>query len=213
MIGPIQTNKARDVVALFDVIETLDRPKLAQVLAREMARQDRRPACFVQVNTGEEPQKAGVWPARCRRLHQGLPGRSRPAGDRPDGDPAGGRGAVPALRAARQDRGAQRPRAAQHGHERRLRGRGPVRRDPRPGRQRDLRRAAAEDRRGTGSSSPRRALASYRSSLASTRPRPGSKASSGRNDQAFGGEKSLRILTQAMDRPAPRTCSPRARTS
>ncbi len=63
MIGPIQTNKARDVVALFDVIETVDRPKLARVLAQEMARQDRRPVCFVQVNTGEEPQKAGVWPA------------------------------------------------------------------------------------------------------------------------------------------------------
>ena len=62
MIGPIQSNKARDVVALFDVIETLDRPKLAEVLAREMARQDRHPACFVQVNTGEEAQKAGVWP-------------------------------------------------------------------------------------------------------------------------------------------------------
>ena len=63
MIGPIQSNKAKEVVALFDVIETLDRPKLAQVLAREMARQGRRPACFVQVNTGEEAQKAGVWPA------------------------------------------------------------------------------------------------------------------------------------------------------
>jgi PLP dependent protein len=63
MIGPIQTNKAKDVVALFDVIETVDRPKLARVLASEMARQGRRPACFVQVNTGEEPQKAGVWPA------------------------------------------------------------------------------------------------------------------------------------------------------
>jgi PLP dependent protein len=62
MIGPIQTNKAKDVVALFDVIETVDRPKLARVLAGEMARQGRRPACFVQVNTGEEAQKAGVWP-------------------------------------------------------------------------------------------------------------------------------------------------------
>jgi PLP dependent protein len=78
MIGPIQTNKARDVVALFDVIETVDRPKLARVLATEMARQGRRPACFVQVNTGEEPQKAGVLPAdadafmeECRGL--GLP--------------------------------------------------------------------------------------------------------------------------------------------
>jgi PLP dependent protein len=50
------------VVALFDVIETVDRPKLARVLAEAMARQGRRPACLVQVNTGEEPQKAGVWP-------------------------------------------------------------------------------------------------------------------------------------------------------
>jgi hypothetical protein len=63
MVGPIQTNKVKDVVALFDVVETLDRPKLAQALAREMARQERRPACFVQVNTGEEVQKAGVLPA------------------------------------------------------------------------------------------------------------------------------------------------------
>ncbi|HSA81511.1 MAG TPA: YggS family pyridoxal phosphate-dependent enzyme [Geminicoccaceae bacterium] len=79
MIGPIQSNKAKDVIALFDVIETLDRPKLAAALAREMARQDRRPACFVQVNTGEEPQKAGVWPAdadgfiRACRDDLGLP--------------------------------------------------------------------------------------------------------------------------------------------
>ena len=64
MVGPVQTNKVKDVVALFDVVETLDRPKLAQALAREMARQERRPACFVQVNTGEEVQKAGVWPAQ-----------------------------------------------------------------------------------------------------------------------------------------------------
>ena len=78
MIGPIQTNKAKDVVALFDVVETLDRPKLAEALAREMARQGRHPACFVQVNTGEEAQKAGVWPGdadafirACRDL--GLP--------------------------------------------------------------------------------------------------------------------------------------------
>jgi pyridoxal phosphate enzyme (YggS family) len=78
MIGPIQTNKAKDVVALFDVIETVDRPKLAQALAKEMDRGDRRPDCFVEVNTGEEPQKAGVLPAdadafveQCRQL--GLP--------------------------------------------------------------------------------------------------------------------------------------------
>ena len=62
LIGPLQTNKARDAVGLFDCIETLDRPKLAQALAKEMARQNRRPDCLVQVNTGEEPQKAGVVP-------------------------------------------------------------------------------------------------------------------------------------------------------
>jgi PLP dependent protein len=63
MIGPIQTNKAKDVVALFDVIETVDRPKLARALAKEMDRLGRRPSCLIEVNTGEEPQKAGVWPA------------------------------------------------------------------------------------------------------------------------------------------------------
>ncbi len=63
LIGPLQTNKAREAVRLFDVIETLDRPKLARALAKEMAKTGRRPSCFVQVNTGEEPQKAGVIPA------------------------------------------------------------------------------------------------------------------------------------------------------
>ncbi len=62
LIGPLQTNKARDAVRLFDVIETLDRPKLARALAAAMAKEGRRPACYVQVNTGEEPQKAGVMP-------------------------------------------------------------------------------------------------------------------------------------------------------
>ena len=75
LIGPLQSNKVKEAVALFDVIETLDRPKLADALAREMARQGRRPRLFVEVNTGEEPQKAGVLPAdadafiaACRRL-------------------------------------------------------------------------------------------------------------------------------------------------
>ena len=63
LIGPLQTNKVREAVALFDVIESVDRPKLAQALAAEMVRSGRRPACYVQVNTGEEPQKAGVAPA------------------------------------------------------------------------------------------------------------------------------------------------------
>lgn len=63
LIGPLQTNKAKDAVMLFDVIQTLDRPKLASVLAREMARSGRRPDCFIQVNTGQEAQKAGIAPA------------------------------------------------------------------------------------------------------------------------------------------------------
>ena len=63
LIGPLQSNKVPEAVALFDVIETVDRPKLARALAEEMTRTGKRPRLFVQVNTGEEPQKAGVVPA------------------------------------------------------------------------------------------------------------------------------------------------------
>ena len=63
LIGPLQTNKVAEAVGLFDAIETLDREKLARALAGEMAKQGRRPACFVQINTGEEPQKAGIAPS------------------------------------------------------------------------------------------------------------------------------------------------------
>ena len=63
LIGPLQTNKVREAVAHFDVIETVDRPRLAEALAREIQRAGRRPACLIEVNTGEEPQKAGVFPA------------------------------------------------------------------------------------------------------------------------------------------------------
>jgi len=76
LIGPLQTNKVADAVRLFDVIETLDRDRLAAALAKEMARAGRSIPCFVQVNTGEEPQKAGVAPrdadafiARARAEH------------------------------------------------------------------------------------------------------------------------------------------------
>lgn len=62
LVGLLQSNKVRDAVALFDVIESVDRPKLARSLATEMGRSGRRPRCFIQVNTGEEPQKAGVAP-------------------------------------------------------------------------------------------------------------------------------------------------------
>ena len=62
LIGPLQTNKAADAVALFDVIEVVDRPKLARNLSTEMVRQGRHLPCYVQVNTGEEDQKSGIWP-------------------------------------------------------------------------------------------------------------------------------------------------------
>jgi len=94
LIGPLQTNKARDAVALFDVIETLDREKLARVLAAEIDKADKAPRLFVQINTGEEPQKAGVLPpdadafiAACRDTYgmsvEGLmciPPEAEPAG-------------------------------------------------------------------------------------------------------------------------------------
>ncbi len=79
LIGPLQSNKAKDAVALFDAIHSVDRDSLCGALAKEFARQGRRPELFVQINTGEESQKAGVAPgeadafiARCREVH-GLP--------------------------------------------------------------------------------------------------------------------------------------------
>lgn len=62
LIGPLQSNKARDAVALFDVIQSVDRPKIAAALAKEMELQGKDVRLFVQVNVGEEPQKAGVLP-------------------------------------------------------------------------------------------------------------------------------------------------------
>lgn len=68
LIGPLQTNKVKDAVALFDVIQTLDRAKLAGALAAERDRSGRCPRLFLQVNTGEEPQKAGVLPKETASL-------------------------------------------------------------------------------------------------------------------------------------------------
>lgn len=62
LIGPLQSNKAKEAVATFDVIHTVDREKIARALKDEMVRQDRNLPCFIQVNTGEEPQKAGIPP-------------------------------------------------------------------------------------------------------------------------------------------------------
>jgi pyridoxal phosphate enzyme (YggS family) len=73
LVGPLQSNKVKDALALFDAIHSLDRASLCEALAKEMANQGRRPQLFVQVNTGAEPQKSGVLPqdtdaflARCR---------------------------------------------------------------------------------------------------------------------------------------------------
>ncbi|MDX2156809.1 MAG: YggS family pyridoxal phosphate-dependent enzyme [Hyphomicrobiaceae bacterium] len=68
LIGPLQSNKAREAVELFDIIHTVDRPKIAHALAAEMARLGRRPSLFVEVNTGEEAQKAGVKPGETAAL-------------------------------------------------------------------------------------------------------------------------------------------------
>jgi pyridoxal phosphate enzyme (YggS family) len=76
LIGPLQSNKAKEAVGLFDAIHAVDRPSIAEALAKEIARQGRHPTLFVEVNTGEEPQKAGVLPqdadafiAACREKH------------------------------------------------------------------------------------------------------------------------------------------------
>ncbi|MGA7809729.1 YggS family pyridoxal phosphate-dependent enzyme [Bradyrhizobium sp.] len=78
LIGPLQSNKAKEAVGLFDAIHSVDRPSICQALAKEIDSQNRHPELFVQINTGEEPQKAGVAPgeadgfiARCRD-HYGL---------------------------------------------------------------------------------------------------------------------------------------------
>jgi pyridoxal phosphate enzyme (YggS family) len=76
LIGPLQSNKAREAVALFDVIHTVDRERIAEAIADEIRKQGRAPRLLVQVNTGAEPQKAGIPPeeteafvARCREVH------------------------------------------------------------------------------------------------------------------------------------------------
>jgi PLP dependent protein len=76
MIGPLQSNKAKDAVALFDAIHSIDRPSLCEALAKEIQKQGRRPTLLVEINTGGEPQKAGVLPqdadaflVRCRDSH------------------------------------------------------------------------------------------------------------------------------------------------
>jgi pyridoxal phosphate enzyme (YggS family) len=76
LVGPLQSNKAREAVGLFEAIHSVDRPSLCAALAKEIARQNRRPVLFVEVNTGAEPQKSGILPEEadafvkaCRETH------------------------------------------------------------------------------------------------------------------------------------------------
>lgn len=78
LIGPLQTNKVREAVAVFDVIQTLDREKLADALAAERDRSGKTPRLFVQVNTGEEPQKAGALPRQAAALIGYARGKNLP---------------------------------------------------------------------------------------------------------------------------------------
>ena len=94
LIGPLQSNKAREAVALFDVIHSVDRPSLCTALAKQCAQQDRWPRLFVQVNTGSEPQKAGVLPEEADAFLEACRGKHRldvvglmcipPAGEPPE---------------------------------------------------------------------------------------------------------------------------------
>ena len=140
LIGPLQTNKVKDAVAHCDVIETLDRPRLAEALAREIERTGRRVSCYIEVNTGEEAQKAGIFPAAADDFIRDCRDRL--------GLPIAGLMCIPpeaeepALHFALLREIARRngSRRAEHGDERRFRDRDPLRRDPCPRRHRDLRR-------------------------------------------------------------------------
>ncbi len=132
LVGPLQTNKLARALELFTAIHSLDRDSLARKLAAAVQARGACPTLFVQVNTGREPQKAGVDPdgldgflAACRGPY-GLPVFGLMAIPPVDADPA------PALRPARRPRRPPRPRRPLDGHERRLRDRHRRRRHPRP---------------------------------------------------------------------------------
>ena len=144
LIGPLQSNKAKEAVALFDAIHSIDREKIARAVAAEMKAQGKRLELFIQVNTGEEPQKAGVLPeeaaafaALCRdELKLEIAGLMCIP---PVDEEAGGALRVPCQARARA--GLQR---VQHGHERRLRDRSRLRRHARARRLSHLRLTTAQ---------------------------------------------------------------------
>ena len=139
LVGSLQSNKAREAVALFDAIHSLDRASLAEALAKEIAKQQRRPLLFVEINTGAESQKAGIEPqhtdaflASCRDNY-GLTISGLmcipPVNDAP----------APTLCAHGADCPPQRACASLHGHERRLPDRDRLWRNARPRWHRDFR--------------------------------------------------------------------------
>ena len=139
LIGPLQSNKAKEAVALFDAIHSVDRPSICEALAKEINSQD-TPARIVRAaqyrrGTAEGRRR----PRRGRRLHRQLPGEVWPVDFRPDVHSACQRGAGAAFRADREDRRAQRIEESLDGHERRFRHRDPVRRHPCAGRLGDFR--------------------------------------------------------------------------
>ena len=140
LIGPLQSNKAREAVETFDVIQTVDREKIAAALAREIDRVGKRPRLFVEVNTGGEAQKAGVLPeeadafiALCRQTY-GLTIEGLMA------IPPANEMVSPHFALLRRHRGTQRTDRTFHGHERRLAACGAARRDVCPRRFGDFRR-------------------------------------------------------------------------
>ncbi len=104
LIGGLQTNKAREAVRLADVIETLDRPRLADALEAAMEKEGRRPELLIEVNTGDEPQKSGHPARRGRSLHRRQQGPLRRPVARADVRPAAGPGSAPAFHLARRVR-------------------------------------------------------------------------------------------------------------
>ncbi len=168
MIGPLQTNKAKQAVELFDAIHSLDRPSLAEKLAGLAQARGACPDLFVQVNTGEEPQKAGVLPgeadafiARARELALPVVGLMC--------IPPEGEDSTPHFRTLRAIAERNGRRGIVDGDEQRFRGRDPRGGDPHPGGQRDLRRAGLRGAVGVRSARPAPAAA------APARPRAASR--------------------------------------
>ena len=183
LVGSLQSNKAKEAVALFDAIHSVDRREpRARRLAKEIAKQGRAPTLFVEVNTGAEPQKAGVLPEAADAFLNACRERYGLAIAGLMCIPAGRRAAGAAFRADRQDRRAQRTEAAVDGHERGFPARDRVRRHPRAGRHRDLRRKGidrqphAKTEFRFGSSVPGRASSRRRSfSPSATQPAVGDR--------------------------------------